>query len=211
MEILGIWPIVLVKMVILFWDFWEAVGSRSKLVFPKLSCHSLEQSGSFFFLQSFFFSQVISFFRIQTFVVYLLVLSVVWLAWASWVSWELLCFDLVFGVSLRSSDSRVLWCIDDISSLRISAQLLFNLINPDFPLIFFSSVVGKKAKKNKWKTLDPTLIINTSALPVKPLSWAEESEIEGKRVCIIFTFRVLGIFFFFFHHEENSIQKKLLN
>ncbi|KAI5698340.1 hypothetical protein M8J75_005378 [Diaphorina citri] len=35
---------------------------------------------------------------------------------------------------------------------------------------------GKKQKKNKWKAVDPTLIINTSALPIKPVSWAEAAE-----------------------------------
>lgn len=174
---------------LLFWSNGHPIFRSWRVAFKTGLSQTLQRSGFHFFLSV---KWVVSLgFK------HLLCTCVSCLAWASWVSWELLCFDLVFGVSLSSSDSNVLWCIDDISILSIISQVLFNFINPDLPSFFFSSVVGKKAKKNKWKTLDPTLIINTSALPVKPLSWAEESEIEGKRV-LFFTFRVLGIFSIFF-------------
>lgn len=45
---------------------------------------------------------------------------------------------------------------------------------------------------------------------MKPLSWAEESEIEGKRV-LFFTFRVLGEYFQFFFMRKMVLKKKLLN
>uniref|UniRef100_A0A8D8UH87 Eukaryotic translation initiation factor 4B n=1 Tax=Cacopsylla melanoneura TaxID=428564 RepID=A0A8D8UH87_9HEMI len=39
---------------------------------------------------------------------------------------------------------------------------------------------GKKQKKNKWKSIDPSIILNSSALPVKPVSWAEAVEDEAR-------------------------------
>lgn len=48
--------------------------------------------------------------------------------------------------------------------------------------VVFFDFAGKKQKKNKWKAVDPTLIINTSALPIKPVSWAEAAEEDGKKI-----------------------------